>query len=200
MITHIAGKLIEATPVSAVVEAGGIGYEVNVPVTTAEKLPPGGREVFLYTVAVYREDSQALYGFHSREDRDFFRTMVEKVSGIGPRIALNIMSRMSVPSLRGAIAASDVALLSKCPGIGKKTAERLCVELRDKMQIPAAPGAGAGAAGAAATAAGSTRQDAVAALITLGYKLPDADKAVRRAEDTLGSDATTEALIRHALS
>ncbi len=100
MIVSLEGKLIEAAPLSAVIEANGIGYEVFIPVTTAEKLPGIGQTARLHTLAVYREDSQTLYGFATREDRDFFRLLVEKVSGIGPKIALNIMSRMSVESLR----------------------------------------------------------------------------------------------------
>lgn len=203
MIVSLEGKLIEAAPLSAVIEANGIGYEVHVPVTTAEKLPEPGQTARLHTLAVYREDSQTLYGFATREDRDFFRLLVEKVSGIGPKIALNIMSRMSVESLRTAIAQSDVALLSKCQGIGKKTAERLVIELRDKVfpgGIPT-PAAGSvdGASTEAATVGGSAFQDALAALITLGYKPPEADKALRKAQDKLGTDAPTEALIRTAL-
>ncbi|MDP0498216.1 MAG: Holliday junction branch migration protein RuvA [Verrucomicrobiota bacterium JB024] len=201
MIVSLEGKLIEAAPLSCVIEAHGVGYEVFIPVTTAEKLPSNGQVARLHTLAVYREDSQTLYGFASREDRDFFRLLVEKVSGIGPKIALNIMSRMSVESLRTAIAHSDVALLSKCQGIGKKTAERLVVELRDKVfpggiPTPAAPGM---PDGTPAPAGGTAFQDALAALVTLGYKPPEADKALRKAQDKLGADASTEALIKSAL-
>jgi Holliday junction DNA helicase RuvA len=201
MIVSLEGKLIEAAPLSCVIEAHGVGYEVFIPVTTAEKLPGIGQVARLHTLAVYREDAQTLYGFATREDRDFFRLLVEKVSGIGPKIAINIMSRMSVESLRTAIAHSDVALLSKCQGIGKKTAERLVVELRDKVfpggiPTPAAPGA---PGGAPAPVGGTAFQDALAALVTLGYKPPEADKALRKAQDKLGADATTEALIKSAL-
>ena len=130
MIVGIKGRLVSSTPVSAVVEAGGLFYEVNVPLTTSERLPASGSEVMLHTLAVYREDSQSLYGFISASDRDFFKLVVEKVSGIGPKIALNMMSRMSAQTLQSAIASGDAALLSKCQGIGKKTAERLVLELR----------------------------------------------------------------------
>lgn len=203
MIVQLEGELIEASPLEAVVSVGGIGYAVHIPVTTAEKLPPLGQKVNLYTLAVYREDSATLYGFHSREDRDFFQLLVEKVSGIGPKIALSILSRLSVPVLRQAIAHADVTLLSKCQGIGKKTAERLVVELRDKM-YPGVTGSSAvsGAAldsTAAADSGDSILRDAVAALVTLGFKPADADKAVRIAREKLGPETTTESLIRHAL-
>ena len=193
MITSIRGTLTESALVRAVVEAGGLSYEVNVPVTTSERLPAVGSEVRLHTLAVYREDSQSLYGFSTAEERDFFRLMVENVTGIGPKMALSIMSRMSLPLLRTAIRSGDTAALSKCPGIGKKTAERLVVELKGRVgaaegQRPAAP------------AGGSAHADAVAALVALGYRLSDADDAVRRASLSLGPDAGTEALIRRALA
>ena len=202
MIVSLEGKLIEAAPLSAIIEANGIGYEVFVPVTTAEKLPRIGQIARLHTLAVYREDSQTLYGFATREDRDFFRLLVEKVSGIGPKIALNIMSRMSVETLRTAIAHSDIALLSKCQGIGKKTAERLVIELRDKVfpgGIPAPTATTSADGSSPAPVGGSDFQDALAALVTLGYKPPEADKALRKAQDKLGADASTEALIKTAL-
>lgn len=202
MIATLRGKLTQATPVSAIVECGGLGYEIHIPVTTAEKLPSIGQEVFLHTLAVYREDHQALYGFTSREEKDFFRLLVEKVSGVGPKVALSIMSKLSLPVLRGAIAGGDVSLLSKCPGIGKKTAERLIIELRDKVGLDHLP-RGEGTTNASGLspepAADSPVQDAVMALISLGYKAPDADKAIRKAQSSLGSEATTEALIKKAL-
>ena len=124
MITSIKGILTEAAIVRAVVEIDGFGYEINMPVTTAERLPPVGSAVKFHTVVIYREDAQTLYGFATAEDRDFFRLMIEHVTGIGPKMALAIMSRLSLPLLQGAIRSGDVATLSKCPGIGKKTAER----------------------------------------------------------------------------
>ena len=194
MIVGIKGRLVSSTPVSAVVEADGLFYEVNVPLTTSEKLPPNGSDVMLYTLAVYREDSQSLYGFASAADRDFFKLVVEKVSGIGPKIALNMMSRMSVQTLQGAIAAGDAQLLSKCQGIGKKTAERLVLELRGAF----APSA-AGTAQLSPTEA-SAISDAVAALCALGMKPAEGDKLVRRAYDAIGSSATVEELVKYALT
>ncbi len=203
MITSIQGLLTEATPLRAIVELNGFGYEVNIPVTTAEKLPATGNTVKLHTLVIYREDNQTLYGFATTAERDFFRLMIEHVTGIGPKSALTIMSKLSLPSLEAAIRAGDVATLSKCQGIGKKTAERLVVELRGKV----------GATGNLDTAtlgtepladgkpAGETKlHDAILALTALGYKAADADTAIRRATLALGPQATTEQLIKKALS
>lgn len=198
MISRIKGTVLENTPLQVVLEAGGIGYEIHIPVTTAEKIPASGNECSLYTHAVYREDSATLYGFATRDDRDFFRLLVEKVSGIGPKIAISMLSRMSPELLRSAIASADIALLAKCPGIGKKTAERLVIELKDKVGL--ATSGEAVAASAPASAGPIAFQDAVSSLMILGYKPADADKLVRKATQQLGADATTEALIKTALS
>jgi Holliday junction DNA helicase RuvA len=200
MITRITGLLVSATPLTAVIETGGFAYEVHIPVTTAERLPPIGQQVRLHTLVVYREDSQVLYGFTTEDERDFFRLLVEKVSGVGPKLALSVLSKLSLPVLKGAIAAGDVALLSKCPGIGRKTAERLVIELRDKLSAGGSIVASAGLPPGLDEAPADNRvRDAVMALIALGYKAPDADKSVRQAWVALGSKATTEALIKKAL-
>jgi len=200
MITSIQGTLTAATPLHAIIELNGFGYEVNVPVTTAERLPLPGASVRLHTLVIYREDAQTLYGFSTPAERDFFRLMIENVTGVGPKMALTIMSRLSLPSLESAIRLGDIATLAKCPGIGKKTAERLVVELKSKV----------GGAGDATTTAASPdgiafsgatmHRDAVAALAALGYKTADADSAVRRAALALGPKASTEALIKKALN
>lgn len=203
MLTYIQGTLAAATPLQAVVDINGLGYEVHVPVTTAERLPAIGQTVKLFTLAVYREDSQALFGFASREERDFFRLLVERVSGVGPRVALSIMSKLSLPMLRSAIAAGDIGLLSKCPGIGKKTAERLVIELKDKVgpsgALSPAPASAAAGEVAVADERDTKIQDAVLALVTLGYKPADADKAVRKAMAAAGGPISSEALIKAAL-
>jgi len=201
MIASLRGTLLSTTPLHAVVEVAGIGYEVSIPVTTAEKLPPAGQSAFLHTTVVYREDSQAIYGFATAAERDFFRLLIEKVSGVGPKVGMALMSHLSLPSLQGAIAGGDAELLSKCPGIGRKTAERIILDLKDKLGsasqiVP--PNSGVG--GSVAPAAPSALADATAALVALGYKPQDADKAVRKAQTVLGTDATTEALIKKALS
>jgi len=201
VITSIKGTLVSATPLHAIVELNGFGYEVNIPLTSAEKLPAPGTEVKLHTHVIYREDAQTLYGFATIADRDFFRLMIEHVTGIGPKSALGIMSRLSVESLESAIRSGDIGLLAKCPGIGKKTAERLVVELKSKVELPSGgaknnPPATSGASAAPASA----HRDAIAALVALGYKAPDADTAIRQAALALGASANTEALIKKALS
>ncbi|MSU45972.1 MAG: Holliday junction branch migration protein RuvA [Lacunisphaera sp.] len=202
MITRISGTLVAATPLTAIIETGGLGYEVHIPLTTAERLPSPGQSVKLHTLAVYRDDSQTLYGFADDEERDFFRLLIEKVSGVGPKMALSVLSKLSLATLKGAIAAGDVTLLATCPGIGRKTAERLVIELRDKL-TPAEMGR----LGSVRTELGQTGparaenkiRDAVLALTALGYKAADADKAVRKAWVGLGPAASTEALIKKAL-
>lgn len=200
MITSIQGTLASATPLHAIVELNGFGYEVNIPVTTAERLPPPGAAVKLHTLVIYREDAQTLYGFATPAERDFFRLMIENVTGVGPKMALSIMSRLSLPSLEGAIRSGDVGTLSKCPGIGRKTAERLVVELRAKVGASDDFATAPGVASAEPPAGANGHRDAVAALIALGYKAADADQAVRRAVLALGGQPTTEALIKKALA
>lgn len=202
MITSIQGTLTAVSPLVAVVEVNGLGYEVNIPVTTAEKLPAVGSSVRLHTHVVYREDAQTLYGFALAEERNFFRLLIENVTGVGPKVALSIMSRLSLSMLQSAIAAGDTALLARCPGIGKKTAERLVVELKEKFGASSAAPAGGGALAAPAvgeTTDSSRRRDAVLALLALGYKTADADRAVRQAALALDASATTEQLIKKAL-
>jgi Holliday junction DNA helicase RuvA len=201
VITSIQGILVSAAPLRAVVELNGLGYEVNLPATTADRLPTPGSEVKLHTFVIYREDAHTLYGFATAAERDFFRLMIENVTGVGPKVALGIMSRLSLPLLIGAIGAGDVATLAQCPGIGRKTAERLVVELKTKVggSLGASPGLGGESEGKTERNQ-SPHRDAVAALISLGYKTADADQAVRRAALALGPDAVTEALIKQALA
>ncbi|MDG1242555.1 MAG: Holliday junction branch migration protein RuvA [Opitutae bacterium] len=199
MIARIKGIVLETTPLLVVIEAGGVGYDIQIPITTAEKVPGVGKECSLFIHSVYREDSASLYGFATRDDRDFFRLLVEKVSGIGPKIGIAILSRMSVELLRGAIASADIALLSKCPGIGKKTAERLVIELKDKVAL-SATATSAEATDSTSSASPGVYQDAVSSLIILGYKPADADKFVRKASSQLPANTSVEALVKQALS
>ena len=197
MITFLHGKLIEALPTQVVVDVNGVGYEVLIPLSSFDKLPPPGQEVKLLTQFVVREDAQMLYGFMSAAERDLFRLLVGSVSGIGPKTALNILSGISVTAFRGAVAGGDVKALSQISGVGKKTAERIVVELRDKI----------GAAGAweAASAKHSLSpedqktNDAVLALMALGFKQVEAHDAVRAAQTMLGGKATVEDLVRACL-
>ncbi len=199
MITSIQGTLVESTPLRAIIELNGLGYEVHIPVTTAEKLPAAGASVKLHTLVIYREDAHTLYGFASVGERDFFRLMIEHVTGIGPKMALGIMSRLSLPLLQGAIRSGDIAALAGCPGIGKKTAERLVVELRGKLGGADGPSVAVGTEPFAVSAGDRRIRDAVMALAALGYKAAEADEAIRRAGLTLGPKATTEQLIKKAL-
>ncbi|MBT3668274.1 MAG: Holliday junction branch migration protein RuvA [Opitutae bacterium] len=209
MIAFIEGDLIECQLNMAVIQVGGIGYEVNIPLTTSEKLPTLGKEIKLYTQATYREDSQTLYGFIDRESRDFFRMIVDKVSGIGPRIALNLLGSLSLPMLKTSIAGGDIAMLSKAQGLGKKTAERIVVELKDKV-LPKGLSTPPPSHKSSNPEQPNDEQvginegfgqyhDAVSALLTLGYKATDADQAIRKASDEIGKSASTEELIRKAL-
>ena len=206
MIAFIEGTLKECQLNLAVIQVSGIGYETHIPLTTSEKLPALGQQVKLFTHASYREDSQTLYGFMDRESRDFFKMIVDKVSGIGPKIALNLLGSLSLPMLKTSIASGDVGMLSKAQGLGKKTAERIVVELKDKVLPksevlkPSNDGnSGKREAMDELPVEFVTYQDAVSALLTLGYKAIDADQAVRKASDSLGANASTEELIRRAL-
>ena len=133
MITFLSGKLIEAIPTHVVVDVNGVGYEALIPLSSFDKLPPPGQPVKLLTQLIVREDAHILYGFMTSAERDLFRLLIHSVSGIGPKTALNILSGMNVAAFRGAVASSDVKSLSQISGVGKKTAERIVVELRDKI-------------------------------------------------------------------
>jgi len=207
MIAFIKGQLIECQLTLAILEVNGIGYEVHVPLTTVERLPSLGDAVKLFTHATYREDSQTLYGFIDRESRDFFRMIVDKVSGIGPKIALNLLGSLSLQTLKVSIASGDVAMLSKAQGLGKKTAERIVVELKDKVlpkelshETKVSPSSLDTSHHADISQNLTNFQDAVSALLTLGYKATDADLAIRRASESMDENASTEELIRLALT
>ena len=207
MIAFIKGQLIECQLTLAILEVNGIGYEVHVPLTTVERLPSLGDAVKLFTHATYREDSQTLYGFIDRESRDFFRMIVDKVSGIGPKIALNLLGSLSLQTLKVSIASGDVAMLSKAQGLGKKTAERIVVELKDKVlpkelshETKVSPSSLDISHNADISQNLTNFQDAVSALLTLGYKATDADLAIRRASESMDENASTEELIRLALT
>ena len=133
MITFLQGKLVEALPTQVVVDVNGVGYEALIPLSSFDKLPPPGQPVKLLTQLIVREDAHVLYGFMSAAERDLFRLLINNVSGIGPKTALNILSGMNAVTFRGAVASSDVKSLSQISGVGKKTAERIVVELRDKI-------------------------------------------------------------------
>ena len=133
MITFLSGKLIEALPTQVVVDVRGVGYEVLIPLSSFDRLPKPGGDVHLLTHLAIREDAHVLYGFMTAAERDLFRLLIHTVSGIGPKIALNVLSGMSPVAFRGAVGSADVRALSQISGVGKKTAERIVVELKDRM-------------------------------------------------------------------
>ena len=197
MITFLHGKLVEALPTQVSVNVSGVGYEALIPLSSYDKLPAPGQEVKLLTHLVVREDAHTLYGFMSTAERDLFRLLINTVSGIGPKIALNVLSGMNVTVLRGAVANGDVKALSQISGVGKKTAERIVVELRDK--IGAAGVWEAASAQRALSPADQRLNDAVLALLALGFKPVEAHEAVRAAQAVLGETATVEDLVRACL-
>lgn len=197
MITFLQGKLLDVLPTQVTVEVHGVGYELLIPLSSYDKLPPAGAEVKILTHLVVREDAHVLYGFMSVTERELFRLLINIVSGIGPKIALNILSGISVTAFRGAVANGDVKTLSQVSGVGKKTAERIIVELRDK--VGAAGAWEASSAQRGLSPADQRINDAVLALIALGFKQADAHDAVRSAAAALGPAVGPDDLVRAAL-
>jgi Holliday junction DNA helicase RuvA len=197
MITFLRGRLVDLLPTQITVEVHGVGYEVLIPLSSFDRLPAVGQEVTVLTHLAIREDAHVLYGFMSATERELFRLLIHTVSGIGPKIALNILSGMNVVALRGAVAGGDVKALSQISGVGRKTAERIVVELKDKIGA-----AGAWEASSARRGVSESEQklnDAVLALMALGFKQPEAYEAARAAQAVLGAQAGTDDLVRAAL-
>ena len=197
MIGFLRGKLVEALPTQVVLEVNGVGYEALIPLSSYDKLPQPGQDVKLLTHLAVREDAHTLYGFMTAAERELFRLLIDTVSGIGPKIALNILSGISVTAFRGAVANSDIKALSQISGVGRKTAERIVVELKDKIGA-----AGAWEAASAQRALSPEAQrvnDAVLALMALGFKQIEAHDSIRKAQATLGPPATVEDLVRACL-
>jgi len=197
MITYLHGKLVEALPTQVTVDVNGVGYETLIPLSSFDKLPLPGQEIHLLTHLAVREDAHILYGFMSPAERELFRLLINNVSGIGPKIALNILSGISVTGFRGAVANGDTKALSQISGVGKKTAERIIVELKDKIGAPGAWEASSAARGL--SPADQKINDAVLALLALGFKQIEAHDAVRKAEAMMGPQATIEDLVRACL-
>jgi Holliday junction DNA helicase RuvA len=199
MIGRIRGTLVHKQPPDILVDVSGVGYEVQVPMTTLFQLPQLGDEVSLVTHFVVREDAQLLYGFIDERDRRLFRQLI-KVSGVGPKLALTILSGMDSSSFARCVQRDDISSLVALPGVGKKTAERLLVEMRDKLKdwfdsdgAQVSPAAG----GEARVPAANNVADAEGALIALGYKPQEASRMVAAVNDD--SVASSEDLIRRAL-
>ena len=196
MIGRITGRLVEKQPPEILLDVGGIGYEIQVPMTTLFELPEPGAELTLYTHFVVREDAQLLYGFGRERDRHLFRNLI-KVSGVGPKLALGILSGMDADSFVRCVRRNDAGALVQLPGVGKKTAERLLIEMRDRLkdwmlELDAV-------APLAATGSGTVNMlaEAESALVALGYKPAEASRAVAAANGE-GLEKSEE-LIRRAL-
>lgn len=198
MITFLKGQLADKLPPTAIINVGGVGYEVEVPMSTFYNLPPIGSDITLLTQFVVREDAQLLYGFASNEERRLFRELV-RISGVGAKLALAVMSGMSVDDFVATVQAGDAALLTRIPGVGKKTAERLVVEMKDRLKdwaVATAPSASPGMT-VTRSVSGSAMSEAEQALEVLGYKPAEAARMLKAVE---GDDSlTSEELIKKAL-
>jgi len=193
VISRIRGTLVDRSGEAIEVDtASGVVYEIQVPTTILQRLPSAGAEVELRTLQVVREDDVSLYGFLEKHERTLFKRLLG-ASGVGAKLALAMMSTYTAERLARALAERDITALTQVSGIGKKTAERIAIDLADKVKdLAARPSAGGGA--------GDTTQAAIAALIALGYDFPSADSAVRAALAEGGMPESTDALIRRALA
>jgi Holliday junction DNA helicase RuvA len=197
MIGQVVGTIIEKQAPQLVVNVNGLGYEIDAPMSTFYQLPDVGQEIKLFTHFVVREDAQHLYGFYTRDERTLFRTLL-KVNGVGPRMALTILSSAAPEEFVRWVLDNDTVSLVRLPGIGKKTAERLVIEMRDKLSdwYKAAPPEGASLVVTDKSKRHQSLQDAIAALISLGYKQQEANRTVAKIDD---GHANSEELIRRAL-
>ncbi len=193
MIGRIKGVLIEKSPPDICVDVQGVGYELQVPMNTFYRLPDIDHPVSLYTHFVVREDAQLLYGFYEARERELFRAVI-KINGVGPKLGLAILSGIEASDFVRVVHNNDVAALTKVPGIGKKTAERLVIEMRDKLKDwPEAPG---DLEASLNSAAADGTDEAVSALLALGYKPKDAEKAIK---SIAVEGMSSQELIRQAL-
>jgi len=198
MISFIKGILIHTSPMKAVVDVHGIGYAVNIPANIFNNLPPVQSEVLLHTSFVIREFSQALYGFLSAQDRDLFEVLLD-ISGIGPKLALSLVSHLTPGELHAAVTNKEISSLCRVPGIGKKTAERLIIELRDKLSPFVPHHASDYAIPAAASRRDQHISDAMRALINLGYTQVAAQKAIKHSLKDFPEEINVAALITTSL-
>ncbi|UVM51803.1 Holliday junction branch migration protein RuvA [Pseudomonas sp. B21-015] len=200
MIGRLRGTLAEKQPPHLILDVNGLGYELEVPMTTLYRLPSVGEPLTLHTHLVVREDAQLLYGFFGKRERDFFRELI-RLNGVGPKLALALMSSLEVDELIRCVQSQDTSALTKVPGVGKKTAERLLVELKDRFKawetvpamfalVPNQPG------GPDAPPVATAENDAVSALISLGYKPQEASKAISAIKE---KGLSSEDMIRRAL-
>jgi Holliday junction DNA helicase RuvA len=201
VIGRLRGTLIEKQPPELLIEVGGVGYEIQMPMSCFYELPEIGQEAIIYTHFVVREDAQLLYGFNTVRERALFREVI-KANGVGPKLGLGILSGMSATQFVACVEREDISTLVKLPGVGKKTAERLVVEMKDRLKgwgagdlfTPATDAAPIDSVGA--MNADNAEEEAVSALLALGYKPTQASKVVSQVAKP---DMTSEALIREAL-
>ena len=197
MITHLSGTVVEANPSQIIIDVQGVGYEVLIPTSSFSNFPPPGQTAKIFTHLVIREDAHILFGFSTVEERELFR-MVNTVTRIGPKIALNLLGGLSPSEFEIAVAEGDTKRLSQISGLGKKAAERIVVELKDKIGIPSQRPSNK--AVQSQSAADQTVRDAVAALVTMGYKQPDAIRRVEAAQTMLGKETDLEKLVKTSLA
>ncbi|NCA69746.1 MAG: Holliday junction branch migration protein RuvA [Sphingobacteriia bacterium] len=196
MIGRLRGQILSKHPPQLVIDVGGVGYELEAPMSTFYELPAVGETVILLTHLLVREDAQILYGFASERERALFRRLL-KVTGVGARMALAILSGMDAARFAQCVEQQDVAALIRVPGIGRKTAERLLVELRDRLETtPGGITAGAGLPPVSSDPRDTRLADAISALVALGYRPADAARMARGADD---GQVSTEEIIRQAL-
>ncbi|HEY4255196.1 MAG TPA: Holliday junction branch migration protein RuvA [Chlamydiales bacterium] len=199
MFEYIKGTLVDKEPLKAVVEASGIGYRLSIPLSTYSRLPATNRPIELYLSHIVREDSESLYAFLTKEERDLFEVLLG-ISGIGPKTALAIIGHTDFATFQRAITAADTRLLSKIPGVGKKTAERLVIEMRDKFNKGLGKKGKINLAGPALSSSGDPLlSDALSALVNLGYAPVDAHKALTAALEEKKDEADLGRLITSAL-
>ncbi|HFC53877.1 MAG TPA: Holliday junction branch migration protein RuvA [Gammaproteobacteria bacterium] len=194
MIGRLTGRIVEKQPPALLLEVNGVGYELEAPMSTFYRLPEPGQEVVLHTHLVVRDDAHLLFGFSTGAERHLFRALI-RISGIGPKLALTILSGSSVEEFARAVEEGDSAGLVRLPGVGKKTAERLIVEMRDRL-ADHLPGGGSASRPASVVPAGDARQDARSALEALGYRPQEASRLVDGVE---GDGLSSEEIIRTAL-
>ncbi len=197
MISHIRGTLVRKQPLLVIVDVGGLGYSINIPLSTFEQLPDKDSSVELFTHLHVREDEMSLYGFQTEDERKMFRLLIG-ISGIGPKVAIGILSGTGIPQLRKAVTEGDVDRLTTIKGIGNKTAQRLIVELRDKLGAPEDGDEWLRSEGEEPEVQ-ENLLSAAYALETLGYSSKQAFAAAKKSLKTLGNDAEPEQLIKEAL-
>jgi len=191
MIAHLRGRILEKHPSHLILEAAGVGYQVTISVPSFSGLPSEGAEVSLYIHTHVREDTLALYGFLRREEKQLFERLIG-VSGIGPKLAITVLSGIAADALVSALRGNDITALTRIPGVGKKTAERMMLELRDKLEgLAAAPAPGP---------AMRVEEDVVSALVNLGYQRTPAEHAAKRAVERAGNGASFEQIFRQTMA